>query len=222
LKLLEKGQIIISTPEKWDALSRSWKQRKGVYGLSLFIVDDLHLIGGHDGSILEVIVSRMRYIQCINAVNQMRIVALSTSVDDGEDIGGWIGAPKHALFNFLPHVRQMPVDIVLQEMDLPNVEIRITGINMAKLTCTTIFHHARNGKPCLVFVPTDQEVQPAVLNLVTFLSADSNSKQSLSLLPYIGKVTNRILRHTLLHGVGYLHEGFDLSVIYVSNILLIT
>ncbi|KAK9903045.1 hypothetical protein M0R45_001296 [Rubus argutus] len=137
LKLLEKGQIIISTPEKWDALSRSWKQRKGVYGLSLFIVDDLHLIGGHDGSILEVIVSRMRYIQCINAVNRMRIVALSTSVDDGEDIGRWIGAPKHALFNFLPDVRQMPVDIVLQEMDLPNVEISLTGINMAKLTCTS-------------------------------------------------------------------------------------
>lgn len=30
MKLLEKGQIIISTPERWDVLSRRWKQRKHV------------------------------------------------------------------------------------------------------------------------------------------------------------------------------------------------
>ncbi|KAJ8623435.1 hypothetical protein MRB53_031964 [Persea americana] len=30
LKFLEKGQVIISTPEKWDALSRHWKQHKHV------------------------------------------------------------------------------------------------------------------------------------------------------------------------------------------------
>ena len=30
IKLLEKGQIIISTPERWDVLSRRWKQRKHV------------------------------------------------------------------------------------------------------------------------------------------------------------------------------------------------
>jgi pre-mRNA-splicing helicase BRR2 len=58
LKLLEKGQIIISTPEKWDALSRRWKQHKLVQQVSLFIVDELHLIGREGGPILEVIVSR--------------------------------------------------------------------------------------------------------------------------------------------------------------------
>ena len=39
-----------------------WKQRKLVQQVSLFIVDELHLIGGEGGPILEVIVSRMRYI----------------------------------------------------------------------------------------------------------------------------------------------------------------
>lgn len=45
LKLLEKGQVIISTPDKWDALSRRWKQRKHIQQVSLFIIDELHLIG---------------------------------------------------------------------------------------------------------------------------------------------------------------------------------
>lgn len=30
LKLLERGNIVIATPEKWDTLSRRWKQRKNV------------------------------------------------------------------------------------------------------------------------------------------------------------------------------------------------
>lgn len=49
LKLLGKGNIIISTPEKWDILSRRWKQRKNVQNISLFVVDEVHLIGGENG-----------------------------------------------------------------------------------------------------------------------------------------------------------------------------
>ncbi len=46
---LPQGNLIISTPENWDMLSRRWKQRKNVQNVSLFIVDELHLIGGENG-----------------------------------------------------------------------------------------------------------------------------------------------------------------------------
>ena len=36
---------MISTPEKWDMLSRRWRQRRFVKETALFIVDELHLIG---------------------------------------------------------------------------------------------------------------------------------------------------------------------------------
>ena len=49
LKLLAKGNVVIGTPEKWDVLSRRWKQRKNVQNVSLFICDELHLIGGDEG-----------------------------------------------------------------------------------------------------------------------------------------------------------------------------
>ncbi len=53
-KALERGNIIISTPEKWDMLSRRWKQRKNVQNVPLFIVDELHLVGGRNGPVIEV------------------------------------------------------------------------------------------------------------------------------------------------------------------------
>lgn len=54
LKLLGKGNIIISTPEKWDILSRRWKQRKNVQNINLFVVDEVHLIGGENGVCLAL------------------------------------------------------------------------------------------------------------------------------------------------------------------------
>lgn len=46
---LLQGNIVIATPEKWDMLSRRWRQRRFVKETALFIVDELHLIGqvGH-------------------------------------------------------------------------------------------------------------------------------------------------------------------------------
>lgn len=39
-----QGNIVISTPEKWDMLSRRWRQRRYVRETALFIVDELHLL----------------------------------------------------------------------------------------------------------------------------------------------------------------------------------
>lgn len=44
-----QGNVVISTPENWDILSRRWKQRKNMQAVNLFIVDELHLIGGENG-----------------------------------------------------------------------------------------------------------------------------------------------------------------------------
>ncbi|CAB4316070.1 unnamed protein product [Prunus armeniaca] len=209
-KLLEKGQIIISTPEKWDALSRRWKQRKPVQQVSLFIIDELHLIGGQGGPILEVIVSRMRYIASLSE-NKIRIVALSTSLANAKDLGEWIGASSHGLFNFPPGVRPVPLEIHIQGVDLANFEARMQA--MAKPTYTAIVQHAKNGKPALVYVPTRKHVRLTAIDLMTYSTADGGEKSSFLLRPvediepFVERISDEILRGTLRNGVGYLHEG---------------
>lgn len=56
-----------------------WKQRKAVQGVALLVVDELHLIGGPKGPVLEVCVSRMRYVSS-QLDKPTRIVALSHSL----------------------------------------------------------------------------------------------------------------------------------------------
>jgi hypothetical protein len=50
LKLMEKGDIIIATPEQWDMMSRRWRQRRVVQNVKLFIIDELHLLGSLIGT----------------------------------------------------------------------------------------------------------------------------------------------------------------------------
>ncbi|ESW21254.1 hypothetical protein PHAVU_005G055300 [Phaseolus vulgaris] len=211
LKLLEKGQIIISTPEKWDALSRRWKQRKQVQLVSLFIIDELHLIGGQGGPILEVVVSRMRYIAS-QVENKIRIVALSTSLANAKDLGEWIGATSHGLFNFPPGVRPVPLEIHIQGVDIANFEARMQA--MTKPTYTAIVQHAKNRKPALIFVPTRKHVRLTAVDLITYSGADSGEKPFLlrppeELEPFLEKIRDEMLKVTLREGVGYLHEGLN-------------
>lgn len=212
LKLIEKGQIIISTPEKWDALSRRWKQRKHVQQVSVFIVDELHLIGGQGGPILEVIVSRMRYIAS-QVENKIRIVALSTSLANAKDLGEWIGATSHGLFNFPPGVRPVPLEIHIQGVDIANFEARMQA--MTKPTYTAIVQHAKNGKPAIVYVPTRKHVRLTAVDLMTYSNADSGENppfllRSLEDLdPFVDKINDEMLKATLRHGVGYLHESLS-------------
>ncbi|CAE6072104.1 unnamed protein product [Arabidopsis arenosa] len=212
LKLLERGQIIISTPEKWDALSRRWKQRKYVQQVSLFIVDELHLIGGQGGQVLEVIVSRMRYISS-QVNNKIRIVALSTSLANAKDLGEWIGASSHGLFNFPPGVRPVPLEIHIQGVDVSSFEARMQA--MTKPTYTTIVQHAKNKKPAIVFVPTRKHVCLTAVDLMSYSHMDNPQSPDFllgkleELEPFVSQICEETLKETLRHGIGYLHEGLS-------------
>jgi len=59
---LNNASILVTTPEKWDGISRNWQHRGYVREVGLVIIDEIHLLGQDRGPVLEVIVSRMRYI----------------------------------------------------------------------------------------------------------------------------------------------------------------
>jgi pre-mRNA-splicing helicase BRR2 len=52
----------------------------------------------------QVITSRMRYISS-QRETPIRIVGLATSLANAKDLGEWIGATSHGLFNFPPGAR---------------------------------------------------------------------------------------------------------------------
>jgi activating signal cointegrator complex subunit 3 len=75
---VEGADVIVTTPEKWDGVSRSWHSRKYVQNVGLVVIDEIHLLGEDRGPVLEVIVSRMRYISAQTS-SPVRFVGMSTA-----------------------------------------------------------------------------------------------------------------------------------------------
>lgn len=59
------GRIIITTPEKWDMLTRRWKDHRSlVEVIKLFLIDEVHILNDElRGPVLEAVVSRMKTIE---------------------------------------------------------------------------------------------------------------------------------------------------------------
>ncbi|XP_069799536.1 U5 small nuclear ribonucleoprotein 200 kDa helicase [Dendropsophus ebraccatus] len=210
LKLLGKGNIIISTPEKWDILSRRWKQRKNVQNVSLFIVDETHLIGGANGPVLEVICSRMRYISS-QIERPIRIVALSSSLSNAKDVAHWLGCSATSTFNFHPNVRPVPLELHIQGFNISHTQTRL--LSMAKPVYHAIVKHSPK-KPIIVFVPSRKQTRLTAIDILTTCASDVQRQRFLhctekDLAPYLEKLGDSTLKETLLNGVGYLHEGLS-------------
>eukprot|EP00061_Rhincodon_typus_P019091 g48546.t1 len=202
LKLLGKGNIIISTPEKWDILSRRWKQRKNVQNVNLFVVDEVHLIGGENGPVLEVICSRMRYISS-QIERPIRIVALSSSLSNAKDVAHWLGCSTTATFNFHPNVRPVPLELHIQGFNISHTQTRL--LSMSKPVYHAIMKHSPK-KPVIVFVPSRKQTRLTAIDILTFLHCTEKD-----LVPYLEKLNDNTLKETLANGVGYLHEGLNLA-----------
>ncbi|KAJ8971261.1 hypothetical protein NQ317_011620, partial [Molorchus minor] len=212
LKLLGKGQIIITTAEKWDVLSRRWKQRKNVQNINLFIADELHLIGGEDGPVIEVVCSRMRYMSS-QIEKPIRIVALSASIMDYKDVAQWLGCNANATFNFHPSVRPVPLELHVQGVNITHNASRL--IAMAKSVYNAILRYSPH-KPAIVFVPTRKQARLTAIDLLTYAAAEGQPNKFFhaeeeDIKPFLDRMTDKTLKETLSQGVAYMHEGLTAS-----------
>lgn len=210
LRLLERGDIIVATPESWDLLSRRWKQRKNVQSIGLLIADDLQMIGSAVGPTYEVIVSRTRYVSSQTG-NKTRIVALSVSLANARDIGEWLGANSQSIFNFSPAARPLPMEVHIQSFTTPHFPSLM--IQMAKPTYLAITEHA-GDRPVLCFVPSRKQCRLTASDLLVYCLADQDQYRFLNvdadeLAPHLEHVEDAELRETLAYGIGYFHEALS-------------
>ena len=210
LKLLEKGDLILATPTEWDVLSRQWQRRKNIQTVQLFIADELHLLGGLGGYIYEIIVSRMHYIALQTEIN-MRIVGFSVSLANARDIGEWIGASKHTIYNFSPKTRPVPLELHIQSYSIPHFPSLMLA--MAKPAYLSILQMSPD-KPAIIFVPTRKQARATALDLLAACVADDNEDRFLhvevnDIAPLLNRINEQALAESVSHGIGYYHEALS-------------
>lgn len=207
-RTIKDADVIITTPEKWDGISRSWQTRGYVRQVSLVIIDEIHLLAGDRGPILEIIVSRMNYIAS-STKNAVRLLGMSTACANASDLGNWLGV-KEGLFNFKHSVRPVPLELYIDGFP----EIR--GFcplmqSMNRPTFLAVKNHSPT-KPVIVFVPSRRQTRLTAKDLINFCGMEDDPRRFLhmdeeDLQLNLSRVKDDALKEAINFGIGLHHAG---------------
>lgn len=202
------ASIIVTTPEKFDGISRNWQTRKFVQKVSLVIMDEIHLLASDRGPILEMIVSRMNYIASLTK-KPIRLLGMSTAVSNAMDMASWLGV-KNALFNFPQAVRPVPLQMYIDGFP-DNLAFCPLMKKMNKPAFMAIKQHSPQ-KPVLIFVASRRQTRLTALDLIHLCGLEDNPKRFLKmdeeeLEQIITQVKDETLKLSLQFGIGLHHAG---------------
>ncbi|KAF6009316.1 hypothetical protein HII13_003392 [Brettanomyces bruxellensis] len=217
-KDIHEADIIVTTPEKFDGISRNWQTRKFVQHLSLVIMDEIHLLASDRGPILEIIVSRMNYISSFTK-NPIRLLGLSTAVSNAVDMAGWLKV-KDGLFNFPQSIRPVPLQMFIDGFP-DNLAFSPLMKTMNKPAFMAIKQHSPS-KPVLIFVPSRRQTRLTALDLIHLCGMEENPRRfsrmtEEELEPIVSKVKDDTLKLSLQFGIGLHHAGLVQSDRRISH-----
>ena len=101
--------MIVTTPEKWDIITRKSGDRTYTQLVRLVIIDEIHLLHDHRGPVLESIVART--VRQIETTQEMiRVVGLSATLPNYEDVATFLRVkPDKGLYYFDNSFRPVPL-----------------------------------------------------------------------------------------------------------------
>ena len=209
LRSVQSATIVITTPEKWDSMTRKWKDHARLMQMvKLFLIDEVHILKDPRGATLEAVISRMKSVG-----SNVRFVALSATVPNSEDIARWLG--KDPTNQHVPAPRERfgeefrPVRLQKHVIGLPyrGNDFGFEAACDPKLP--EIIARFSHKKPIMVFCITrNSTVITAKLLANVWTSKGPRDR-------YWEGPTQRIavvdleLRNTLTSGVAFHHAGLD-------------
>ncbi|KAL2913623.1 plasma membrane calcium [Polyrhizophydium stewartii] len=93
---IQRSNIIVTTPEKWDATTRKWRDQKNLLRLlRLVLLDEVHMLKEPGrGATLEAVVSRMKAVSrelCLASEQRsIRFLAISATMPNIADVAEWL------------------------------------------------------------------------------------------------------------------------------------
>lgn len=90
---LQPYQLVVTTPEKWDAMTRKWNDYPNIANaIRLVLIDEIQLLGDlWRGPTLEAIVAR---VKSFPQGGQIRFVAVSASLSNIQDVAQWLAGAE--------------------------------------------------------------------------------------------------------------------------------
>ncbi|XP_028448259.1 probable ATP-dependent DNA helicase HFM1 isoform X4 [Perca flavescens] len=217
---IQDSHIILTTPEKWDSMTRKWKDNCLLQLVRLFLIDEVHVVkDATRGATLEVVVSRMKAVHAYRTAQNpetglsMRFVAVSATIPNPSDIADWLSNESGPATYLDFDESHRPVKlrkVVLGFPCSPNqTEFKFDLSLNYKMA--NIIQTYSDQKPALVFCSTRKGVQQSAAVLAKDARFILSIEHKQRLMKYAGAILDSKLRDLVMLGVGYHHAGVDLS-----------
>uniref|UniRef100_G1KUQ1 Probable ATP-dependent DNA helicase HFM1 n=1 Tax=Anolis carolinensis TaxID=28377 RepID=G1KUQ1_ANOCA len=216
---IQHAHIILTTPEKWDSMTRKWRDNSLVQLVRLILIDEVHVVKDESrGATLEVVVSRMKTVQSFlscgsessDSVLSMRFVAVSATIPNAEDIAEWLSDGKGPAICLKIDERYRPVKLRKVVLGFPcssnQTEFKFDLTLNYKVA--SVIQAYSEQKPTLVFCATRKGVQQAA----SVLAKDAKFIMNVEQLQKCAKLVKEArLRELLICGIAYHHAGVEVS-----------
>nr|XP_032628931.1 probable ATP-dependent DNA helicase HFM1 [Chelonoidis abingdonii] len=219
---IQHAHIIMTTPEKWDSMTRKWRDNSLVQLVRLFLIDEVHVVKDESrGATLEVVVSRMKTIQSsLSRISEnpatltpMRFVAVSATIPNAEDIAEWLSDGMRPAVCLKIDESHRPVKLRKIVLGFPcssnQTEFKFDLTLNYKIA--SVIQTYSEQKPTLVFCATRKGVQQAASVLAKDAKFIMTVEQKQRLQKCANSTKDTKVRDLLMCGVAYHHAGMELS-----------
>lgn len=202
------ADILVMTPEKVDSATR--KHDTSRYGfitdIDLCVIDEVHLLDSdRRGSTLEIVISRLRRL-C-----DPRIIALSATMPNVEEIADWIDAPPEATFKFDDSYR--PVELNAGVRTYTHGENTFADKYRRLYRALDLAEpHLNEDGQAIVFVSSRQDTVEATKRARDELAQRDipiGARGNFDFHQEAEKLDNDTLRKSVLDGVAFHHAGLS-------------
>nr|XP_020471702.1 probable ATP-dependent DNA helicase HFM1 isoform X2 [Monopterus albus] len=217
---IQDSHIILTTPEKWDSMTRKWKDNCLLQLVRLFLIDEVHVVkDATRGATLEVVVSRMKAVHAYRTAQNpkagpsMRFVAVSATIPNISDISEWLSNDSGPATCLEMDETHRPVKLRKVVLGFPcssnQTEFKFDLSLNYKMA--NIIQTYSDQKPALVFCSTRKGAQQSAAVLAKDARFIMSIEHKQRLIKYANSILDSKLRDLVMLGVGYHHAGVDLS-----------
>ncbi|KAK6200925.1 RNA helicase-related protein required for pre-mRNA splicing [Scheffersomyces amazonensis] len=204
-KQLEETQIIVTTPEKWDIVTRKSSQYDTIKKTKLVIIDEIHLLHDDRGPVLESIVSRILR----NNQLETRLIGLSATLPNYKDVAQFLRVDSTKnLFYFDASYRPCPLEQKFIAIKEKKAIKRLSAMNEA---CQEQIEKClTNNHQVIIFVHSRKETFKTAKWLQERLESINKSIGSIEILKQEAEnFTDKNLQQVVPFGFGIHHAGLQ-------------
>ena len=204
----ERADILVMTPEKADSATRKHDTRRYSFieDIDCCVIDEVHLLDSdRRGSVLEVTISRLRRL-C-----DPRVVALSATMPNVDDVAAWLDATEETTFAFGEEYRPVPLEADVATYSHGENAFADKYRRLYR-TLDLTEQHIREEGQALVFVSSRQDtVQAAKKTRDELAERDIpiGARGDYDFHNDAADLQNDTLRQSVLDGVGFHHAGLS-------------